>query len=148
MAEPVSKKAKSTGDEIKDFKNFKISRVLSENSDRKTMCVEGRFNDDQANSAVIVLEKMPFEESKLSNLLQSSSLRTEFRNDIYGKYECMPDPSVNSVKANLIYPATEKHIAKYSSSEIFVVDETPALYAVRSLMLTSQFPLNFFYPGY
>jgi m7GpppX diphosphatase len=123
----------STTTELSDLKDFQVHRVLSENSERKTICVEGRLGDDLENPAIVFLEKMPFIADKVSELLQSSTLRTEFKNDIYGKYECLPDPTLNSLKANLIYPATEKHIAKYSTASLYLVNETPALYETVTL---------------
>ena len=33
-----------------------------------------------------------------------------------------------AIKTSLIYPATEKHIAKYSSQETFLIEETPEDY--------------------
>ena len=32
------------------------------------------------------------------------------------------------VKTTLIYPATDKHIAKYSAQEMYVIEETPEDY--------------------
>ena len=32
------------------------------------------------------------------------------------------------MKTTLIYPATDKHIAKYSAQEMFVIEETPEDY--------------------
>lgn len=118
-------------EERKDFHNFRVVKVLNESSKNKFIAVEGRLGSDDETPAVLMLEKMPFNPEKMQDLLLSSSLRTEFKNDIYGKYECfIAEPSLNSLKANLIYPATEKHIAKYSSSASYIINETPSLYEV------------------
>ena len=46
-----------------------------------------------------------------------------FYSDIYGQYECqITDPSLNVLKTNLIYPATEKHIEKYLSAKTYVIE--------------------------
>ena len=42
----------------------------------------------------------------------STSAVQEFTNDIYGQYEIRPSAQHNGIKANLIHPATEKHLAK------------------------------------
>ena len=48
-----------------------------------------------------------------------------FYSDIYGQYECqITDPSLNVLKTNLIYPATEKHIEKYLSAKTYVIEGT------------------------
>ncbi len=36
---------------------------------------------------------------------------------------------LTAIKATLVYPATEKHIAKYSQQEAYLVQETPEDYA-------------------
>lgn len=57
-----------------------------------------------------------------------SHLRTEFINDIYGNFLCVTDPEVNQLKVTIIYPATEKHIAKYSAHARYLVEETASDY--------------------
>lgn len=41
--------------------------------------------------------------------------------------------NISGVKANIIYPATEKHIAKFSQQVIHIVQETPELYKTLTL---------------
>lgn len=53
-----------------------------------------------------------------------SQLRTEFINDIYGNFRCVTDPEVNQLKVTIIYPASEKHISKYSAHARYIVEET------------------------
>lgn len=53
-----------------------------------------------------------------------SQLRTEFINDIYGNFLCVADPEVNLLKVSIIYPASEKHISKYSAHARYLVEET------------------------
>lgn len=53
-----------------------------------------------------------------------SNLRTEFINDIYGNFLCVTDPEVNQLKVTIIYPASEKHISKYSAHARYLVEET------------------------
>lgn len=124
-----AKKAKM--DQLDSLKDFQIVQVLDENSDAKKIVIEGRMKGDQDNPAVLILEKMPFNPDCVQNILLNSSLKTEFKNDIYGKYECSTEPSLNTLKANLIYPATKKHLEKYASSPIHIIDETSALYEVK-----------------
>ena len=77
--------------------------------------------------AVLVLEKLPFSEVELlasapdflhhqdtatAILSSTTSACQEFTNDVYGQYMLQPEPRHNMVKANVIHPATEKHIEK------------------------------------
>ena len=63
----------------------------------------------------------------LSSLSQPTNLGA---NDIYRWYLAHHQPSgtTPSLKLNLIYPCTPKHIAKYSPQHLRVVTETPQLY--------------------
>ncbi|KAJ9579719.1 hypothetical protein L9F63_004645 [Diploptera punctata] len=113
---------------LTNFGNFQQKRILSENSQRKIICVEGTFSDKEG-SAIVLLEKKPFSEEILKNTLTAESVvNKEFSNDIYGFYECFPKEKYNGVKATVIHPATEKHIIKYLSQEIHLIEETAELY--------------------
>lgn len=48
------------------------------------------------------------------------------------------------VKTTIIYPATENHIIKHSTQEVFIFDETPADYAAKTLpyIEAEQFSLD------
>lgn len=150
MTSPAKKpKVVDTADEkdLTDFGNFSVTRVLNENSEKKTIFVEGRFANDPS-PAVVVMEKMPFTQDLLPQLFSSSSqLVKEFKNDIYGKYECLPDPKVNSLKVNVIHPATDKHIEKYLSSPLHIVNETAAYYQTITLpfIQSEKFTLDWVY---
>jgi m7GpppX diphosphatase len=112
--------------------SFSLEKVLffDQNSKRINILAS---KDNQ--KALILLEKLQFEESKLN-----SSLKLDFntdsgickllnQNDIYSSY-LTKDP-LNpgfDCKVTVIYPATEAHIKKYSSQERFLVLETPKLY--------------------
>jgi m7GpppX diphosphatase len=50
------------------------------------------------------------------------------RNDIYRWYMADLPGESSGVKANLIYPATEKHIRKYEKQRRHMVRETPEIY--------------------
>ena len=124
----------SSSSSLTHLKDFQINEVLDDYPDTKRLILEGRLAKDSLNPAIVILEKMAFNADKVHDLLQSTSLKTVFLNDIYGKYECfVEDPSQNSLKADVIYPATEKHIAKYKSSKSYIIDETPALYQTITL---------------
>lgn len=51
------------------------------------------------------------------------------------------------MKVTVIYPATEKHIIKYSTQEKFIVQESPELHntIVKPHILSEQFTLNWVY---
>ena len=130
MASEAKRQKVSDVNDLKTFKDFKVSKVLAEDSDSKKIILEGKLNGDDENFAVLILEKMPFKTETMQEMLEKSSLKTEFKNDIYMKFECNTEPELNTLKANLIYPATEKHLSKYASSPIHIINETAALYEV------------------
>lgn len=51
------------------------------------------------------------------------------------------------LKASTIYPATEKHITKYTEQDLFIVKETPALYEKITIpyLGSEQFSLDWLY---
>ena len=130
--EAKRQKVSDDKEDLQSLKDFKVSKVLSEDSDTKKILLQGNIDGDSENSAVLILEKMPFKTESVQEILSKSSLKTEFKNDIYMKYECSTEPQLNTLKANLIYPATSKHISKYSASPIHIINETAALYEVRN----------------
>ena len=79
--------------------------------------------------AVIVLDKKPFSEETFQNLFsERSKLSLTFHNDIYGSYNCNPATEAAKIKATVVYPATEKHIEKYSFKPLYLVEETGKIY--------------------
>jgi len=80
---------------LNDFSEFQQKRILSDNSRRKTICVEGSFKN-RPGTAIVLLEKKPFNEEELKNVFGSNCvLSKDFSNDIYGFYECFPDVKCN-----------------------------------------------------
>lgn len=119
-----------------DLSKFQPERLLSNNTDRKTVCVLGKFTDkSEDNQAIIILEKSAFTEEQVlsadtqKNFFQFvATLNKEFVNDIYGNFTLLAKPEVNSIKTTIIYPATAKHIVKYTNQNLFIVQETAEQY--------------------
>ncbi|KAJ2943070.1 hypothetical protein O0L34_g18761 [Tuta absoluta] len=132
-----------------ELKDFIPEKILNNNTNRKTVCVLGKFKD-KSGVGLILLEKNAFKEEELDNSGYFSvdcELRTFFQNDIYGNFECFPKPSLNGVKTTIIFPATEKHIAKFAQQEVHIVLETPELYQKLTLphLEKEQFNLQWVY---
>lgn len=88
----------------------------------------GKFSNSDSD-AVVLLEKTPFSEDTLSQMLSAeTSLVMEFNNDIYRQYTCQPQPQFNTLKGTVICPATAKHLDKYSAQNVHFLHETPADY--------------------
>ena len=107
MGEPEAKKPrKESGEEeldVPDLSSFELKRVLNENSERKEIFLEGRFSgDESAAPAVLILGKPPFASDALPSLLnEGTKLEKTFRNDVYYKFDAMPDPRANLLKAQV-----------------------------------------------
>ena len=113
---------------LQNLDDVSFVRILSEDTVKKTVFVEGRVKNSN-DPAVIVIEKLPWRKEDIQALLsRDTSLSHQSVNDIYGKYLASPPPQHNSVKLTLIHPATPAHINKYSSSPAHRVEETPELY--------------------
>lgn len=153
---------KSTGDDAEntgapqyDFSKFKLEKILSNNTTRKVIYVLGSFPDiSEADRAIVLLEKTAFRETDVADNDEARSyfsrktlLKTEFINNIYGSFECFPQSDINGVKTTVIYPATEKHIEKYSTHEKYIFLETPDLYEniTKRHIEKTQFSLGWVY---
>ncbi|XP_013184714.1 m7GpppX diphosphatase [Amyelois transitella] len=153
---PSSKKIKidqqnENGVSVKqlELKDFIAEKVIKNNTNTKTVCIEGKFRD-KTGVALVVLEKNAFKEEELNDtgyFCPETVQETYFQNDIYGNYVCFPKSAVNGVKTTIIYPATEKHIVKYSQQEVHIVVETPELYEKLTLphIEKEQFNLQWVY---
>ena len=88
----------------------------------------GKFENSDSD-AVVLLEKTPFSEETLPQMLSAkTSLVMEFNNDIYNQYTCQPQSRFNTLKGTIIYPATAKHLDKFSAQNVHFVRETPEDY--------------------
>ncbi|KAH9491843.1 hypothetical protein Btru_029883 [Bulinus truncatus] len=134
-----------TGDKIQStsvFQNFKLIRVLREDARHKLVTLHGAMSrpslDHQldgeekvCDDAVIVLEKKAFDVSTLENSLRLTKTHETLHNDIYSTHDVYTTTFTENnadMKATVIYPATQKHIAKYTEYEPFVVHESQHLY--------------------
>ncbi|XP_065220430.1 m7GpppX diphosphatase [Planococcus citri] len=114
--------------EFQDLSKFIVKRVLSDSSQRKTICVEGEFQDKDGKF-ILLLEKKAFTEDNVKNLcIEKSILKKEFINDVYGSYELFPSTELNGVKATVIYPASEHHIKKFERTRVHILEETEEIY--------------------
>ena len=132
---------------LRDLRNIKFKRVLNNVADRKMSIVEASV-DNSPDPAVLIIEKLPWEEEHLRGVMsEETRAEQQFNNDIYGQYSIMPPVEHNTVKCNLIHPATQKHIDKYLSSPGHIVHETPELYTSVTLphIMSQHFSLQWVY---
>jgi len=130
-----------------DLNRFHFTRVLCEDTDRKVITVEARVSGS-SQPAILTLEKLPFTTDACDGTLSSETLaHQQFTNDIYGQYSIQPPSTHNSVKCNIIHPASEKHLEKYLASPSHLIIETPELYRsiTRPALEEEQFSLQWVY---
>ncbi|XP_058461501.1 m7GpppX diphosphatase [Malaya genurostris] len=121
----------------------------------KTAFTEEQLKNSRQQSTAVTTAYSPIETSLSSESEQKSNctvnrsffattsqLRTEFTNDIYGNFLCMVDPEVNQIKVTIIYPASEKHILKFSAHTRYLVEETAFDYQTVSLPHLKQEQLS------
>ena len=69
--------------------------------------------------------KSSFSEDTVKNILTNeTSLLKEFSNDIYSQHSASVKPSQNLIGTQIIRPATEKHILKYTQQKTFLLQES------------------------
>lgn len=103
------------------LRNQKSSRVVTKAAEAATTTSSESESKNSSTTTDAEPETAVEERSIFS---AKSHLRTEFINDIYGNFLCVTDPEVNQLKVTIIYPATEKHIAKYSAHARYLLEET------------------------
>ncbi|XP_056591742.1 m7GpppX diphosphatase [Triplophysa dalaica] len=109
---------------------FEITRILRDSAREKNIFIHGKVKDQDA---VVILEKTPIRQDTLKELLKSSELKLEMRNDVYSTYQLHAPAHLNQIKTTVVCPATEKHVKKYLRQEIFLVAESGEEY--RSITL-------------
>lgn len=133
---------------IKPFSDFQLLKILNENSLRKVVSVHGKFPQVGESEAVVIMEKTPFSAETVKNILSKESNADQgLQNDIYGTYNLFPICKDNGIKTTLIYPATEKHIAKYSAHEMFMIEETAENYneITKPHLMSEKFSIQWVY---
>ncbi|CAM5121046.1 unnamed protein product [Natator depressus] len=138
MAEATGAKRKREGSEESaeppggDGRSFPLAelcvrRVLRESARDKTIFLHGQVNgaSGDAKDAVVILEKTPFQEESISDLLKNHTrLKLQMSNDIYSTYHLYPPPQLSEIKTTVVYPATEKHLQKYLRQDAYLICET------------------------
>nr|CAG4636191.1 EOG090X06NK [Eubosmina coregoni] len=130
------------------FGDFNFKRILKENPESRFVAVEGTFDSNSTDPAIVVLEKTHFTEIEVQKILsENTHLQKLFHNDIYGNFLCHPPVELNAVKATIIHPATLKHIEKYSARASYIIEETPFIYESVTLphIQESQFDNQWIY---
>ncbi|XP_061331996.1 m7GpppX diphosphatase [Pezoporus flaviventris] len=106
---------------------LRLRRVLRESARDKAVFLHGEVTgpSGEGTDALVILEKTPFQEEKLLDLLKKhTKLELRMHNDIYKTYHLYPPPELSEIKTTVVYPATEKHLQKYLRQEVHLVHET------------------------
>ncbi|XP_055063821.2 m7GpppX diphosphatase [Misgurnus anguillicaudatus] len=101
--------------------DLEITRVLRESAREKNIFIHGKVKHQDA---VVILEKTPIGQDTLKELLKSSELKLEMKNDVYSTYQLHAPAHLNQIKTTVVCPATEKHVKKYLHQESFLVEES------------------------
>uniref|UniRef100_A0A8B9J125 m7GpppX diphosphatase n=2 Tax=Amazona TaxID=12929 RepID=A0A8B9J125_9PSIT len=134
-APPVKRKreeeedADGAGDAAAPFPlaELRLRRVLRESARDKAVFLHGEVTGPSGDGtdALVILEKTPFQEEKLLDLLKKhTKLELRMHNDIYKTYHLYPPPELSEIKTTVVYPATEKHLQKYLRQEVHLIHET------------------------
>lgn len=111
-------------------KQFQFKKLLNSNPQTKTVVLLGEID---SKDAIISIEKSHFklDDDKYSVNDNVSDLKQIQSNDVYywsAATLVQQLPESPAAKLNLIYPATDTHIRKYSPQIIHFVQETPEMY--------------------
>lgn len=98
LAEKQYTSEENVHNQLSNLSNFRFQKVLSNNTNRKLVCLQGSFGTSDG-VGIVVLEKTAFEESDFNvdsdYFSEKSYLKKLFHNDIYGNYEYFPKLELN-----------------------------------------------------
>ena len=111
------------------LKDFALEEVLAEDAEKHSVVLLGRLGTREGQ-AIVMLAKRHFDVATLGERVCTEATRLEsvFDNDVYHKFVADLDPDLTRINAQIIYPATERHVAKYRKQRFHVLAETPELY--------------------
>ena len=122
-----------------NFKLFQFERVLNQAPEHKSISLLGKLRGDPTDAKCIAnLSKTEFQLAHVEQLgngkgnKAGDQFEEYFHNDIYRKYWLKfggAQGDVNKIQCNLMYPASEFLINKYSRQEQYTVRETAEIYA-------------------
>jgi len=80
--------------------------------------------------AILTVEKTAFRDelAQISDAAETPKLDQIQRNDIYRWYLASQSAERHSLKATIIFPATELHVRKHETQKRRMVKETPEIY--------------------
>uniref|UniRef100_A0A7E4W2W2 m7GpppX diphosphatase n=1 Tax=Panagrellus redivivus TaxID=6233 RepID=A0A7E4W2W2_PANRE len=122
---PPAKIAKQEPKAFTNLNDFAFKEVLGGDPAHKSLFVHLQHKETN-DAAVLILDKQAFVEdgTVITEWLASTKLEELAVNDIYGSYIVTLPEKFNGIKSTLVYPATDKHLAKYRREEHFAVYET------------------------
>jgi m7GpppX diphosphatase len=84
----------------------------------------------EGQAAILIIEKTAFGEnvSSITTDNESPTLKLLQHNDIYRWYLASLSQETMSIKATIIFPATEVHIRKHQKQKRHMIKETPEIY--------------------
>ncbi|XP_016397404.1 m7GpppX diphosphatase-like isoform X2 [Sinocyclocheilus rhinocerous] len=77
--------------------DFEITRILRDCAREKNIFIHGKVKDQDA---VVILEKTPIRQDTLSELLKSSQLKLEMKNDVYSTYQLQAPAHLNAERCS------------------------------------------------
>ena len=89
----------------------------------------------ESTPVVVLLRKLPFTEHDVTGIIEGSCIAVEQvqHNDEYSKYRVQPSGPLNEITIDVIRPATQWHIDKYSRQKSELVRESPEVYQTVTL---------------
>ncbi|TIA68863.1 hypothetical protein E3P91_03880 [Wallemia ichthyophaga] len=113
------------------LKNLKDTKVINNDPLAKRIAITAISPEKEL--AVIIMEKLTFDDENVDAQLQQTSTSHKLiqQNDIY--HVLLSDShrrndKLDNQKVTIIYPATQKHVDKYSKANISLFRETPQKY--------------------
>ncbi|KZV89808.1 scavenger mRNA decapping enzyme [Exidia glandulosa HHB12029] len=124
----------TVGRELEFLGNFQLTDVINEDPVAHSITLLGTLptgtDSDKRDRAIITLQKTAFDAAELEHLDSLlASVKLLESNDIYSwLMGSLKDRDNSDLKINVIFPATDVHVRKYTRQSLILVRETPELY--------------------
>ncbi|KAH6916829.1 mRNA decapping enzyme [Coprinopsis sp. MPI-PUGE-AT-0042] len=128
---------------LQDLKAFDFQRILNEDPISHSLTILGSLGGSQA---IVRIEKAPLDATAAPSFLRKDDglierVNLEQSTDIYTWFfGWLGENRPRDVKINVICPATETHVRKYSKQEYIMVHETPEVYEAAVKPYIAAFP--------
>jgi len=127
---------------VSDLSSFSLQEILGRSDDGRSIFLLATINSPTPTSqvALLLVSSVAMSERTVDKILSSTTLKLDKHNDIYYSYVGLVSNADFII--DIVYPATEREIAKYRTQQKKIILETPLLYTTITNPYIKQIPAS------